>query len=98
MQQEYGEIDSLPPLLCRGVAEGPRFESQLGSGSNDGVLLRFHAVAPAGLTWPPQDAPVVLTNERGQVCGPIEFPTRHKVWAQGSCLVVRSSRSPIRPL
>src|ERR1700730_13493897 len=83
MQQEYGETDSLPPRLCRGVAEALRFESQLGSESSDGALLRFHAAAPAGLTWPPQDAPVAPTNERGLVCGPIGFLTRNKVWAQG---------------
>src|SRR6266702_3148376 len=84
MQKERGEIGSLPPRLCRGVAEGLRFESQLGSGSSDGVRLRFHAVAPAGLTSPPRDAPVVPANERGLVYGPIEFPTMHKVWAQGT--------------
>src|SRR5258705_1145040 len=84
MQQEYGEIDSLPPLLCRRLAEGLRFESRLGSRNSDGVLLRFLAAAPAGLPSPPRGGLDGLTIERGPVFGPIEFPTKRKAWARGT--------------
>src|ERR1700730_742396 len=98
MRQEHGEIGSLPPRFCPRLAEGPRFGSRLGSRNSDGVLLRFLAAAPAGSLSPPRGGSVVLTIERGLVCGPIEFPTKRKASARGTFVQVAPGDRRMRRL